>query len=137
MTPFTVYLVARNALDGNKSRDEVDRRLRALRALHDELDTIGIRVTPLPELADLDVQITNVFLAGDSQAAAGHVRTCADRGRIMSIRLSVSDDDHVDMVCSDGMDRVTAERYAARRILMWLDGLSRPPMTDLVHAPTA
>ena len=136
MTPFTVYLVVRNTPDGNKSHT-LDRRLRALRALHEELTAVGIHVTPLPERADLEVEITNVFVAGDAHGA-GRVETggLAERGRILSIRLSVSDE-HVEIVCSDGMSRVPAERYAAQRIMMWLDGLSRPRMTDLVHAPTA
>lgn len=136
MTPFTVYLVVRKTPDSNKTHT-MDRRLRALRSLHDELTTIGIRVTPLPERADLEVEITNVFVAGESVAAIrGETSVAAERGRIMSIRLSIGDE-HVEMVCSDGMKRVPAERYAAQRIMMWLDGLSRPRVTDLVHAPTA
>ena len=127
-----MYLVVRNTPDGNKSH-MMDRRLRALRALHDELTAIGIRVTPLPERADLEVEITNVFVAGEHRAEASAL---TERGRIMSIRLSVSDE-HVELVCSDGMGRVPAERYAAQRIMMWLDGLSRPRMTDVVYAPTA
>jgi hypothetical protein len=136
MTPFTVYLVVRNTPDNHKSH-AMDRRLRALRALHDELTTIGVRVTPLPEYADLEVEITNVFVAGESHLPGrADTTTPAERGRIMSIRLSVSDE-HAELVCSDGMGRVPAERYAAQRIMMWLDGLSCPRMTDLVHAPTA
>src|SRR5262249_7477300 len=141
MTPFTVYLVVRNTLEGNKSH-LMDRRLRALRTLHDELLDIGIRVTPLPERADLEVEITNVFVAGESRAAgyqaAGHApaTNATESGRIMSIRLSVADE-HGELVCSDGMGRVRAERYAAQRIMMWLDSLSRPRMTDVVHARTA
>jgi len=136
MTPFTVYLVVRNTTDGNKSH-MMDRRLRALRALHDELAAIDIRVTPLPERADLEVEITNVFVAGENRTAArAQASGLPERGRIMSIRLSVSEE-HVELVCSDGIGHVPAERFAAQRIMMWLDGLSRPRMTDLVHAPTA
>lgn len=116
----------------------MDRRLQALRALHDELSNVGIRVTPLPERADLEVEITNVFLAGEGHAPGARAESCilVERGRIMSIRLSVSDE-HLEFVCSDGTGRVPAERHAAQRILMWLDNSSRPRMTDLVHAPTA
>jgi hypothetical protein len=138
MTPFTVYLAVRNTRPGNKS-DAMDRHLCALRALHDELLAVGIRVTPLPDLADLGVEITNVFVAGDSHAgrpAAEHPQMSAEGERIMSIRLSAADE-HVELVCSDGMGRVPAERHAAQRILMRLDGLSRPRMTDLVHARPA
>lgn len=136
MTPFTVYLVVRNTCDSNTSHT-LDRRLRALRALHDELTTLGVRVTPLPEYADLEVDIMNVFVSGDGRAPGrADVHGPAERGRIMSLRLSVADE-HVELVCSDGVGRAPAERYAAQRILMWLDGSSRPRMTDLVHAPTA
>src|SRR2546421_2467613 len=126
MTPFTVYLVVRNTTDGNKSH-MMDRRHRALRALHDELAAIDIRVPPLPERDDLEVEITHVFVAGENRTA-GRAETgrreasaLAERERIMSIRLSVSDG-HVELVCSDGSGRVPAERYAAQRIMMWLDG---------------
>jgi len=141
MTPFTVYLVVRNTTDGN-TLHMMDRRLRALRAHHDELAAIDIRVTPLPDRADLEVEITNVFVAGEDRTAGraetgrGEASALAERGRIMSIRLSVSDE-HVELVCSDILGGVPAERCAAQRIMMWLDGLSRPRMTDLVHAPAA
>src|SRR5438093_12002706 len=130
MTPFTVYLVVRNTPDGHKSHT-MDRRLRALRALHDELASIGIRVTPLPDRADLKAEITNVFVAGDSHVSGRG----ESHSRILSILLSMFGE-HVELVCSDGMGRVPAERYAAQRIMMWVDGLARPRMTDLVHAPT-
>ena len=137
MTPFTVYLLMRTTDDGQKSH-MTERRLQALRALHDELTDAGIRVTPLPERADLEVEITNVFLPGDVHAPGSPAETCSlvERGRIMSIRLSVSDE-HLEFVCSDGTSRMPAERHAAQRILMWLDSSSRPRMSDLVHAPTA
>src|SRR5438128_2611718 len=131
MTPFIVYLVVRNTPDGNKSH-MLDRRLRALRALHDELATIGIRVTPLPERADLEVEITNVFVAGDSHVSGRG----ESHSRILSILLSMFGE-HVELVCSDGMGRVPAERHAAQRIMMWLDRSSRPRMTDVLYAPTA
>ena len=136
MTPFTVYLLMRTPEEVQKSHIS-ERRLQALRALHDELTNIGIRVTPLPERADLEVEITNVFLPGDVHAPGSPAETCSlvERGRIMSIRMSVSDE-HLEFVCSDN-GRVPAERHAAQRILMWLDTSSRPRMTDLVHAPTA
>jgi|SRR5436189_5069687 len=135
MTPFAVYLHLRASEDLQRSQ-MTDRRLQALHALHEELSNIGVRVTPLPERADLEVEITNVFLAGETQLP-GRVDTCnrVERSRIMSIRLSVNDE-HLEFVCSDG-GRVTAEHHAAQRILMWLDNSSRPRMTDLVQAPTA
>src|SRR5438093_7477263 len=133
MTPFTVYLLVRASEDnGDASKSlTTDRRLQALRALHDELTTIGIRVTPLPERADLEVEITNVFVAGQGRTP-GRAETCSlvERGRIMSIRLSVGDE-RLEFVCSDGTGRVPAERHAAHRIMMWLDNSSRPRMTDL------
>src|SRR5262245_2648943 len=136
MTPFSVYLVVRNTPDGNKSH-VLDRRLRALRALHGELSALGIHVTATPDRADLEVEITNVFVAGETHAPA-HADSArvVERGRIISIRLSVADE-HVELVCSDGMGRVPAEQHAAQRILMWLDLSSRPRMSELVHAPTA
>jgi hypothetical protein len=135
MTPFAVYLHLRGTEETERSR-MTDRRLQALHALHEELSNVGIRVTPLPERADLEVEITNVFLAGDTHAP-GRSDSCSlvDRGRIMAIRLSVHDE-HLEFVCSDGA-RVSAEHHAAQRILMWLDSSSRPRITDLVHAPTA
>jgi len=136
MTPFTVYLVMRNTPDTNRAQ-LMDRRLRSLRALHDELLAVGIRVTPLPDLADLEVEITNVSVAGEGRAPS-HAETTirAERGHILSIRLSVSGE-RVELVCSDGTGRETAEHFAAQRILIWLDQSSRPRMTDLAHAPTA
>src|SRR5262245_31736334 len=134
MTPFSVYLAVRNTPDGNTSA--LERRLRALHALHHELNTLGIHVTPMPDRADLEVEITNVFIAGDPHAAVRAESGGAERERIMSIRLSVAEE-HVEIVCSDGLGRMPAERHAAQRILMWLDMLSRPRMTDLAHAPSA
>jgi|SRR5215813_12726616 len=136
MTPFSVYLVVRNTPESNKSH-VLDRRLRALRTLHEELRSLGIHVTAMPDRADLEVEITNVFVAGESQTLARvDAGSATERGRIISIRLSVADE-HVELVCSDGMGRVPAERHAAQRILMWLDLSSRPRMSELVHAPTA
>src|SRR5215831_12495962 len=134
MTPFAVYLHLRASEEAQPRM--TDRRLQALHALHEELSGIGVRVTPLPERADLEVEITNVFLAGETQLP-GRNDTCStvERARIMSIRLSVHDE-HLEFVCSDG-GRVTAEHHAAQRILMWLDNSSRPRMADVVHAPTA
>jgi hypothetical protein len=136
MTPFAVYLLVRTTADGAKPH-ATDRRLQALRALHEELTNIGIRVTAMPDRADLEAEITNVFLAGEGHASGGRAETCSlvERGRIMSIRLSVGDE-HLEFVCSDGTGRVPAERHAAQRIMMWLDNSSRPRITDLVHAPT-
>ena len=135
MTPFAVYLHLRASEEAQPSR-MTDRRLQALHALHEELSNIGVRVTPLPERADLEVEITNVFLSGETHLP-GRADTCslAERSRIMSIRLSVADE-HLEFVCSDG-GRISAEHHAAQRILMWLDNSSRPRMADLVHAPTA
>ena len=137
MTPFAVYLHVRTTDDVSKSLS-IERRLQALRALHEELVQIGIRVTPMPDRADLEVEITNVFLAGEAHAPGVRAETCSlvERGRIMSIRLSVGDE-HLEFVCSDGAGRASAEHHAAQRILMWLDNSSRPRITDLVHAPTA
>lgn len=113
MGAFTVYLFVRAG-----DRDAIgatERRLRALHALREELLRAGVRVTPMPGSADLDVEITNVF-GGDDRIA--------DPSRVLIVRLTAGDE-RVDFVCSDGIGRVSAEHHAAKRILVWLDSLSR------------
>jgi hypothetical protein len=113
MTAFSVYLFVRSTGD----RDAIgatECRLHALQALRDELLQAGVRVTPLPGAADLDVEITNVFGAGDR---------FADGSRVLIVRLSTGDE-RLDFVCCDGLGRITAEHQAAKRIVSWLESLA-------------
>ncbi len=115
MGAYTVYLFVRTNADREPAA-VTERRLQALQALRDELVRVGVRVTPLPGHADLDVEITNVFGTGDHSA---------DAQRVLIVRISVGDE-RLDFVCSDGLGRVSAEQHAAKRILVWLDSLSHP-----------
>lgn len=114
MSGLTVYLFVRSTGD----RDAIgatECRLQALHALREELHRAGVRVTPMPGTADLDVEITNVFCARDR---------VADANRVLIIRLSTADE-RLDFVCSDGFDHVSAEHHAAQRIVLWLESLGR------------
>lgn len=92
-------------------------RLNALRALRDELAGLpGVRVSPMPQGADLEVEITNV-IAGDVTAEAA--RESAQR--ILVVRMG-RNGERLDFVCSDGRGESTAERQAARRIRNWVLG---------------
>ncbi|PYR08517.1 MAG: hypothetical protein DMG00_14965 [Acidobacteria bacterium] len=81
MTGFTVYLFVRapQSLPGSPGdgATSTERRLNALHVLRDELVALGIQVAPVPDLADLHVEITNVGSSrrhgatGDRQRAAG------------------------------------------------------------------
>lgn len=110
MTGFTVYLFVRGG--DRVPTASAERRLQALGALREELLRAGVRVTPMPGHADLDVEITNVF--GSGEHTDGH--------RVIIVRLSVGDD-RLDFVCSDGIGRVSAEHHAAKRIVVWLESL--------------
>lgn len=114
MGAYTVYLFVR-ANGDHEPAAVTERRLQALQALRDELVRVGVRVTPLPGHADLDVEITNVFGTGDHSA---------DAQRVLIVRISVGDHERLDFVCSDGLGRVSAEHHAAKRILVWLESLS-------------
>jgi len=92
-------------------------RLSALRSLRDELAALpGVRVSPVPQGADLEVVLTNVIATDDGPGAldreGGH--------RILVVRLSRSGE-RLDFVCSDGRGQ-SAERQAARRIRNWVAG---------------
>jgi hypothetical protein len=124
MSAFTVYLFVRAASDHDSAG--AHRRLQALQALRDELVGLGIRVSPVPDQADLDVEITNVFGTSE-ESICGEPRRLVRGGegrRVVIVRISVGDE-RLDFVCSDGIGRVSAEHHAAKRILAWLDSLGQ------------
>jgi hypothetical protein len=119
--PVTAY-VHMHALDG---ASEALTRLRAdaLRALGNELASLrGVRVSALPQEADLDVEITNVMRVDEGLAprAGG-----GGRPRILVVRLCRRGE-RLDIVCTDGRSAMPAERQAARRIQGWV-AAARPP----------
>lgn len=121
--PLTAY-VHMHALD---DVSEAVSRLRAdaLQALRDELASLAdIRVSPVPQGADLDVEITNVLRVEEKP------RTGADAGRhrILVIRLG-RNGERLDFVCADGRSAMPAERQAARRIRGWIGEESLPTST--------
>jgi hypothetical protein len=93
-------------------------RLNALRTLRDELSGLpGVRVSPMPQGADLEVEITNVIASDDVPGALTR-----DSGqRILVVRMG-RNGERLDFVCSDGRGASTAERQAARRIRNWVLG---------------
>ena len=118
MSSFSVYLFVRAAAEADSTAAR--RRLHAVQALRDELVSLGVNVSPLPDRADLVVEITNVF------------GTCEDLQsgrRVVVVRLSIGDE-RLDFVCADGIGRITAERHAAKRILMWLDSIQQRAGTN-------
>jgi hypothetical protein len=130
-TPLIAY-VHMHALDG---ASEAVSKLRAdaLHALRDELASLAdIRVSPVPQGADLDVEITSVLRVEERP------RTRADEGRqrILVIRLG-RNGERLDFVCTDGRSAMPAERQAARRIRGWVarDSLSASAFSQLVPAP--
>ena len=116
LRPLTAY-VHMHALDGVSAT--VSRlRADALQALRDELAALGgVHVTPIPQGADLDVEITNVLRVDEVSRA----RTDQGRQRILVIRLGRKGE-RLDFVCSDGRSAMPAERQAARRIRGWVAG---------------
>jgi len=127
MTGFTVYLFVRapQSLPGSPGdgATSTERRLNALHVLRDELVALGIQVAPVPDLADLHVEITNVFAT--REATRDH--------RVVMVRLAIGNE-RLEFVCSDRIGRVTAERQAAKRIVAWLDS---PGVAGAVRLPTA
>ena len=127
MTGFTVYLFVRapQSLQGSPGdgATSTERRLNALHVLRDELVALGIQVAPVPDLADLHVEITNVFAT--REATRDH--------RVVMVRLTIGNE-RLEFVCSDGIGRVPAERQAAKRIVAWLDS---PGVAGAVRLPTA
>ena len=127
MTGFTVYLFVRapqslQSSPGNATTS-TERRLNALHALRDELVALGIQVAPVPDLADLQVEITNVFAT--REAMMDH--------RVVMVRVAIGHE-RLEFVCSDGVGRVPAERQAAKRIVAWLDS---PGVAGVMRLPTA
>jgi hypothetical protein len=127
MTGFTVYLFVRAAqtLHGGPgdAATSTERRLNALHVLRNELVALGIQVAPVPDLADLQVEITNVFAT--REATTDH--------RVVMVRLSIGSE-RLEFVCSDGVGRVPAERQAAKRIVAWLDS---PGVAGALRLPQA
>jgi hypothetical protein len=127
MTGFTVYLFVRapQSLQGcpGDAATSTERRLNALYALRDELVALGIQVVPGPDLADLHVEISNVFATRE---------TMMDH-RVVMVRLAIGNE-RLEFVCSDGIGRVPAERQAAKRIVAWLGS---PGLTGSVRLPQA
>ena len=93
-------------------------RLNALRSLRDELAALqGVRVSPVPQGADLEVEITNVIATDDGHGALNR----DDCQHILVVRMS-RNGERLDFVCSDGRGTFSAERQAARRIRNWVAG---------------
>lgn len=114
--PMTVYLFMHPFDDAPQGAALL--RLNALRGLRDELAAMpGVRVSPVPQQADLEVEITNVIATDD--AGCGVSR--GDGQRILVIRMN-RNGERLDFVCSDGRGRLSAERQAARRIRDWVVG---------------
>ena|SRR5438552_191775 len=119
MDTFTVYLFVRGSSHGQSPR-AIARRLQALHNLSEELVALGnVRVTALPDEADLQVEVTNV-IALDGEARAGMRRHSE---RVLIIRLLIANEP-VEFVCCDGVGNMPAERHAARRVLVWLHNLT-------------
>jgi hypothetical protein len=111
MSTFSVYLFVRAA--GEADSTSALRRLQAVQALRDELVSLGVTVSAVPNGADLSVEITNVF---------GTTEDSRPSRRVVVVRIAVGDE-RMDFVCSDGIGRGSAERHAAKRIMVWLDSL--------------
>jgi hypothetical protein len=116
MTAMTVYLYM-HSIDRVTTAAAI-LRLGALRMLRDELSALpGIRVSAVPQGADLEVEIINVTATDDGPG-------CLHRDiaqRILVVRMCANGE-RLDFVCSDGQDDLTAERQAARRIRNWIAG---------------
>lgn len=108
MTAFTVYLFVRTSDETLSAA--TNRRLHALQVLRDELTSVGIRVVAVPDHADLEVEIKDVFAPHENESDQ----------RVLVVRLSM-DDERLDFVCADGAGRASAEQLAAKRVLEWLD----------------
>jgi len=120
MDTFTVYLFVRDR-SRTQSAASLEQRLAAQQALRDELLSTGnVRVTALPDEADMQVEITNVV--GTYERHAGTTAR-GEAHRVLIIRLLIGNEP-VEFVCSDGIGNVPAERHAARRVLVWLNNLA-------------
>jgi hypothetical protein len=119
MDTFTVYLFVRDR-SHTQSPIAIERRLQAQQALRDELVALNVRVTALPDEADLQVEITNVF--GTNEETHGAMPRGGDSQRVLIIRLLIANEP-VEFVCADGIGNVPAECHAARRVLVWLHNL--------------
>jgi hypothetical protein len=118
---MTVYLFMNPAVP--PLRSPAPRRLGALNRLRDELAALpGVQVSPIPQGADLEVELMNVIGADDTTVGGP-----ADHHRILVVRLG-RNGERIDFVCSDG-DHASAELQAARRIRNWVVGESSVALT--------
>jgi hypothetical protein len=121
MKSLNVFLFSQSTSgDGASLADQ--QRLQAMKALRDELLTLGIGVSAAPQDTDLQVEIVHVLGIEDgplvrSATDASHL---PERPRTLVVRVSADAELHSDLVCPDGMGNMTAERQAARRIQAWL-----------------
>ena len=120
MDTFTVYLFVRDR--SQSTNVTIERRLQSLKALREELVALGVRVTALPDEADLQVEIRNVF--GTNEGPGGKPLAGSDGHRVLIIRLLIAEEP-VEFVCSDGIGNVPAECHAAKRVLVWLHNLAQ------------
>lgn len=118
MSAATIYLFVRTPPDGPTSPVAL-RRLKALQELRDELrrTSAGI-IVAAPQHADLQAEITNVFASDDAESRR-------EGRRVVVVRLTAGDE-RLDFVCADGYATATAEKQAAKRIVLWLESLERP-----------
>jgi hypothetical protein len=120
MDTFSVYLFVR---DKSQSHPPIaiQRRLQALQALREELTAIGnVRVTALPQEADLQVEIKNVFVTNEGPVNG---RRKEVEHRVLIIRLMIADEP-VEFLCADRIGNLPAEHHAAKRVLVWLYNLT-------------
>ena len=120
METFTVYLFVR---ENARWAAPVASRLEALHKLREELAALGnVRVTAVPDEADLQVEIRNVI---NPSGEPGHRRGRRPTGhRVLIIRMLIANEP-VEFVCADGVGDVPAEQHAARRVLVWLYNLTQ------------
>ena len=124
---MTVYLFMHPL--GDASHAAALSRLQALGALRDELAALpGVHVSPVPQPADLEVEILNVITTDEGPRAFR-----SGGQRILVVRLG-RNGERLDLVCSDA-EHMSAERQAARRIRRWAAGEQLHAAPALADAP--
>ena len=116
MNFMSVFLFIQSVSADGTSLVDV-RRLQVLKALREELQALGVRVSPSPQEADLRVEIAQ-FLGNDHGSAVRSGRYALhliERPRTLIVRVWAGEE-QFDLVCVDGLSNVTAECQAARRI---------------------
>jgi hypothetical protein len=133
MNFLSVFLFVHSASYDEASLADA-RRLQALKTLREELQRLDVRVSALPQEADLRVEIAQLLGVdnGPTVRSGTYAVHLIERPRTLVVRVSAGDE-QFDLVCVDGLSNTTAEWQAARRIHARLSSQMSAPTPQPAH----